>query len=120
MQFRHRSIEGFAPRIDDDGPLGTQLTEVEADGLAQAPLDAIAYHRFSDGARHGKPDSRSIGLRFANAESREEGARESGTSVVNPAEIFRAQNADTFRKTKDGVLPFGTDSKFLAAARAAA
>ena len=120
MQFRHRSIEGFAPRIDDDGPLGAQLTEVEADGLAQAPLDTIAYHRFSNGARHGKPDSRSIGRRFANAESREEGARESGTSVVNPAEIFRAQKADTFRKTKDGVLPFGTDSKFLAAARAPA
>lgn len=100
MQFRHRSVEGLAPRIDDDGPLGAQLTEVKADGLAEAPLDAIAYHRFSDGARQGKPDSRSIGRRFANAESREEGARESGTSVVNPAEIFRAQKTDTFRKTK--------------------
>jgi len=120
MQFRHRSIEGFATRIDDDGPLGAQLTEVEADSLTEAPLDAITHHRFSDGARHGKPDSRTIGCRFAKAESCEEGPRESGTSVVNPAEIFRAQQTDTFRKTRDGVLPFGTDSKFLTAARATA
>ena len=120
MEFRYWGIERLAPGIDDDGPLGAQLTEVEADGLAHAPLDAITHHRFSDGARHGKPDSRTIRCRFPKAESREEGPRESGASVVNPAEIFRTQQTDTLRKARDGVLPFGTDSKFLAAARATA
>ena len=119
-KFRHRSIEGLAPRIDDDGPLWAQLIQVEAHGLADAPLDAIAHHGFAERARAGEADTRPVGFEFANAESREEGARESGTLVVNSAEVFRTQQTDTFRKTRDGELPLGTDSQFLAAACAAA
>ena len=35
--------------------------------------------------------------------------------VIDAPEIFRSKQAYTFWKTGDGLLPFGTDSQFLAA-----
>ena len=89
-------------------------------GLANAPPDAIADHGFPESARHGKADMGTIGLRLADGKGREERTRILRAPIVNPAEILGTQQTDTFRKTRDGVLPFGTDSKFLAAARATA
>ena len=37
-----------------------------------------------------------------------------GTLVVDSAEIFGTQQANTFRKTSDEPLPLGTDREFLA------
>ena len=120
MQFRHRSIEGFAPRIDDYGPLGAQLIQMEADSLANAPFDAVADHGFTKGARSSEADTRPIGLRLADAERREKRARETGTLIVNSSEVFRSQQTNTFRKSRDGALPFGADRELLAAPGAAA
>ena len=74
MEFRDRSIECLAPRIDYDGPLWAQLIQMQADGLADTPLDAVADHGFAEGAGCGEADMRPIGLRFADAERREERA----------------------------------------------
>ena len=120
MEFRHRSIECFATGIDYDGPLGAQSIEMQADGLADAPLDAVADHGFAEGAGCGEADMRPVVLRFADAERREERARETGTPIVNSSEVLRPQQTDTFRKSRDGALSFGADSEFLAATGTAA
>lgn len=120
MQFHDRSIERLAPWIDYDGPLWAQPIQMQADGLADAPLDAVADHGFAEGAGCGKADMRPIGPRLADAERREERTREPGALIVNSSEVFRPQQTNTFRKSRDGALPFGADSEFLAAAGAAA
>ena len=120
MQFRHWSIERLAPGIEDDGPLWTQLIEMETHGLADAAPDAVADHGFAEGPGSGETDVRTVSLRLTDAERGEERARETGTPIVNSAEVFRSQQTDTFRKSRDGALPFGADSEFFAAPRAAA
>ena len=119
VKFRYRCIEGFAPRIDDDGPLWAQLIQLEADGLADPPLDAISHHGFAEGARAGEANMRSFQLRFADTESRKQRSAEPGTLVINPAEVFGTQQTDTFRKTRDGGLPLVADSELFAASRTA-
>ena len=118
-KFRYRSIEGFPPRIDDDGPLWAQLIQMQADGLADPSLDAISHHCFAEGARAGEADMGTFRLRFANAKCRKQGSGEPGSLVIYPAEVFGTQQTDTFRKTRDGVLPLGTNGQFLAPACAA-
>jgi len=92
---------------------------VETHGLADAAPDAVTDHGFAEGPGSGEADVRSVGLGLADAESREKGAREAGTLVINSAEVFRSQQTDTFRKSSDGALPFGADREFFAATRAA-
>jgi hypothetical protein len=75
---------------------------MKAYGLPHTPLDTVAHHCLTDGAGHGKADVGSIGLRFANAEGREQRAGKAGPLVVNSSEILRSQQTDTFRKTRDG------------------
>jgi len=97
-----------------------QLLEVETHGLADAAADAVTDHGFAQGPGGGEADVRSVGLWLADAERREKGARVTGTPIINSSEVFRSQQADTFRKSRDGALPFGADREFLAASRAAA
>ena len=120
LQFRQGSIQRLAPRIDDNGPLRAQLVDVKADGLANPPLDTVAHHGFSKRSRTRKPDARPAPSGLAQAKSRKERTRKPGAFIINSPEILRSQQADTFWKTGDGQLPLGTDSEFLAAARAAA
>lgn len=56
MKFRYRGFQCLATGIDNDGPLGAQLIQVEADGLADAPLDPVAHHGLTDRARQGEAD----------------------------------------------------------------
>ena len=84
-------------------------------GFANAPLNAIAYHGFAEGAGSGEPDMRSIRLRLADAERREQGPGEAGSVVIHAPEIFRSKQTYTFGKTGDGILPLGTDGQLLAA-----
>jgi hypothetical protein len=120
VQFHDRSVERLAPWIDYDGPLWAQLIQMQADGLADAPPDAVADHGLAEGSGRSEADMRPIGLRLADAERREERARETGTLIVNSSEVFRPQQTNTFRKSRDGALPFGADSELLAATGAAA
>jgi hypothetical protein len=92
---------------------------VETHGLADTPPDAVSDHGFAKGPGSGETDVRTVGLRLADAKRREEGTRETGTRVINSPEVFRSQQADTFRKSRDRALPFGADREFFAAPRAA-
>ena len=101
MKFRYRGIECLAPRVDDDGPLGTQLIQVEADGLTEAPLDAISHDGLADRARQGESDAGTRGFALTDAKRREERSRDANPMIVNPSKILRSENADTFRKAWD-------------------
>jgi len=101
-QFLRGCIEGLAAGIDDDRPLWAQLAELEADGLANPSLNAISHHGFTECAGAGETNMGSFELRFPDTECRKEGSGKPGTLVIDPAEIFGAQQADTFRKTRDG------------------
>ena len=105
----------MAAWIDDDGPLGIQPIELQADGLPDAPLDPVAHHGFAEGAGCSETDMRSVRRNFANAEGREQGTGETDSVVIDAPEIFRTQQAYTFGKTGDGILPLGTDGQFLTA-----
>jgi hypothetical protein len=101
VKFRYRCIEGFAPRIDDDGPLWAQLAELEAYSLANPSLNPISHDGLAECAGAGETNVRSFELRFPDTECRKEGAGKPGTLVVDSTEIFGTQQADTFRKTRD-------------------
>jgi len=88
MEFRHGSIECFAPRIDDNGPLRAQLIQMQSDGLADAAPDAVADHGFPQGPGSGKADMRPVRLGFADTKGREKRPRKPGTLIVNSAEVF--------------------------------
>jgi hypothetical protein len=97
-----------------------QPIEVEAHGLPDAPLDAVTRHRLTKGAWRCEPDVRPGGLRRTEAKRREQRAGIPGALVVDSSEIFRSQEADTFRKTRNGTLPLGTDGEFFSASGPAA
>jgi hypothetical protein len=121
---RKRSLKHFAAGIDDDGPLWTQPFQVEAHRFADAPANAIADHGLADRAGHGEADARPVRCLAAQAESREKRIRVANSLVVDPPEILRSQQADTFRKcVRAGHgpwLPLGTDGEFLPPTGAAA
>jgi hypothetical protein len=96
------------------------LIKLVADGLADAPPDPIPLDGFAERPRAGEADARPVGLVFADEERREQRTGVLDAGVIDPSKILGAQQADTFRKTSDTVLPLGTDREFLAAARAAA
>jgi hypothetical protein len=116
LQCRHRSIQCLAPGIDHNRPLWTQPLELNANRLAETPLDAVSYHRLTNGAGDGKTDARPIRPRLADTESREERPRQAGAGVVNSSEILGSQQTDTFRKTSDGILPLGAYRELFPAA----
>ena len=75
---------------------------MEADGLADAPLDTVAHHGLAERARHGETDARTAGCGSRTQNAAKRGPGEAGTFVINSSEIFRSQQTDTFRKTWDG------------------
>ena len=75
---------------------------MKPDRLPDPPPDPIAYHGLSDGARYSETDTRPVSLRLAHDKCREQRAGKLRSSVIDPSEIFGAQQADTFRKTSDG------------------
>jgi hypothetical protein len=76
---------------------------MEANSLADTPLDTVPHDRFTNGAGDSEADMRPVRLRFANTKSREEGSGKAGTLVIYSSKIFGSQQTDTFRKTRDGV-----------------
>lgn len=120
MKFRHRGIVRLASGIEYDGPLRAQLVEMQAHRFAQAPLDPVAHHGFTERARQCETDPWTAALRLADTKSGEQRPTVAGTLIVNSSEVLRTKQADTFRKTSDGGLPLVTHSEFLAAGRPAA
>jgi hypothetical protein len=75
-------------------------------GFTKPPLDTITHHGIAERAWNGETDMGSIGLRLTDAKGREQRAGETRTFVINPSEILRPQQTDTFRKTGDGKATF--------------
>jgi len=88
LEIREGSLQSLASRVDDDGPLWTQVFELGADGLTDAPLDTVAHNGFADGARKRKTDAGPLDLRLTEAEGREERSGEADPLVVDLAEIL--------------------------------
>ena len=61
---------------------------MQADGLADAPLDAVTHDGFADRTWDGESDVWSVRLRLAHAESGEERTRDPGPVVVDPPEVL--------------------------------
>ena len=93
---------------------------MEADRFADTPFDTVTHDRLADGTRDSETDMRPVWERLADTKSSEEGSGELGTLVINSSKVFGSQQTDTFRKTRDGVLPLGADGQFLAATSATA
>jgi hypothetical protein len=101
VEFRYRCFECLATGIDDNGPLGAQLIQMEADRLPDAPLDAIAHNGLTNRARQSEADVGTRRLGFADTECREQRTRNADPLVVYPSKILRSEDADTFRKAWD-------------------
>jgi len=117
--LRDGSVEGFAAGIDDNGPLGIQPIEAQANRLTNAPADRIPHDGFTDCAGESEADMRAIGLRFTEAERGKERTGKPAPLIIHASKIFGTQQADTFRKTRYGDLPLRADREFLTATGAA-
>jgi hypothetical protein len=89
-------------------------------GIAHTPLDPVAHHRFAERPRRCKSNAWSAGFGFAKTERGEKRTGKARSFIIDSSEILRSQQADTFRKTWDGRLPFVADREFLAATGAPA
>jgi len=89
-------------------------------GFADTPPDPVARDGFAERPGCCKPDTRSAWIGLAETECGEQRTGKAGSFVINSPEIFRSQQADTFRKTWDGRLPFVADRELFAAPGATA
>jgi hypothetical protein len=89
-------------------------------GFADTPPDPVPHNGFAESPGRSKSDARAAVCGFTKAERREQRTGKAGSFVVNSPEIFRSQQADTFRKTWDGRLPFVANRELFAAPGAAA
>lgn len=120
LDLLRRGFQRLAPRIDDNGPLWIQPFQLQTHGLANTPPDAVTRHGLSDRARQGKADARAACFGASQAERREERTGKAATFIIDFTKISRPQDTDTFRKTRDGRLPFVADRELLPAGGAAA
>jgi len=120
LQLRHRSVEGLAPRIDDYGPPWIHPIQIAADRLPHPAPDPVPHHGLTHRPRDSETDLRTVRLRLADEEGCKERTCKLGSLVINSAEVSGTQQANTFRKTGDGRLPFGADREFVAPTRPAA
>lgn len=111
LKFGEQAILYFAPGIEDDGPLRTQLRQFEPDGFAHAAPDAIARDGFAQSFGGRETDAWSGRRQFGKNESGKQGTGVTGPPVVNSSEIARSQQPDTFGKAwYSGYLSELTDS----------
>jgi len=114
------SLRGLAPGIDDNRPLGVQPFQLKPHGFADTPPDPVAQHGLAERPGGCKSNARSAGIGLAKTERGEKRTGKARSFVIDSSEILRSQQADTFRKTWDGRLPFVADRELLTATGAAA
>jgi hypothetical protein len=107
------SLQGLAPGIDDNRPLWVQPFQLKPHRFADTPPDPVAHHGFAERPRRCKSNARSAGFGLAKTERGEERTGKARSFVIDSSEILRSQQADTFRKTWDGRLPFVADRELL-------
>jgi hypothetical protein len=94
-----RRFQCFSAGIDDNRPLGVQPFQLKPHGFADTPPDPVTCHGFAERPGSCKSDMRSVCIVFTKAECGEERTGKAGSFVINSAEVFRSQQADTFRET---------------------
>ena len=109
------SLQGLAPGIDDNRPLWIQPFQLKPHGVADTPLDPVARHGLAERPGGCKSNARSSGFGLAKTERGEKRTGKARSFVIDSSEILRSQQADTFRKTWDGRLPFVADRELLTA-----
>jgi len=114
------SLQGLAPGIDDNRPLWVQPFQLKPHRFADTPPDPVAHHSFAERPRRCKSNARSAGFGLAKTERGEKRTGKARSFVIDSSEILRSQQADTFRKTWDGRLPFVADRELLTASGAPA
>jgi hypothetical protein len=92
-------LQGFASGIDDNRPLWIQPFQLKPYGFADTPPDPVARHGLAQRPGCCKPDPWSAVFDFTKAECGEERTGKARPFVINSPEVFRSQQADTFRKT---------------------
>jgi hypothetical protein len=107
------SLQGLVPGIDDNRPLWVQPFQLKPHGFADTPLDPVARHGFAERPGGCKSNTRSGGFGLAKTERGEKRTGKARSFVIDSSEILRSQQADTFRKTWDGRLPFVADRELL-------
>ena len=93
------SLQGLAPGIDDNRPLWVQPFQLKPHGVADTPLDTVACHGLAERPGSCKSDVRSAAFDVAKVKCGEERTGKARSFVINPPEILRSQQADTFRET---------------------
>ena len=114
------SLQGLAPGIDDNRPLWVQPFQLKPHGFADTPLDPVAHNGLAERPGCCKSNARSAGFGLAKTERGEKRTGKARSFIIDSSEILRSQQADTFRKTWDGRLPFVADRELFAAPGATA
>jgi hypothetical protein len=96
------SLQCLAPGIDDNRPLWVQPFQLKPHGFADTPLDPVAHHGLAERPGRCKANARTAGFGLAKTERGEKRTGKARSFVIDPSEILRSQQADTFRKTWDG------------------
>jgi hypothetical protein len=107
------SLQGLAPGIDDNRPLCVQPFQLKPHGFADTPLDPVAHNGLAERPGGCKSNARPAGFGLAKTERGEKRTGKARSFVIDSSEILRSQQADTFRKTWDGRLPFVADRELL-------
>jgi hypothetical protein len=63
--------------------------QLQAHRLADAAPDSVTHDGLTNRPGHSKADARSLGLRFAKAEGREQGTADADALIVDFAEFSR-------------------------------
>ena len=103
FDFRKRSRERRAARVDDNVPLRPNSGAMPPERLAETALDSIACHCASDRAwnRESQPRAAAIpGTRTRQAERREYGSGKADAVVINRSEIGGAQDSGRLRESQ--------------------
>jgi hypothetical protein len=100
LKFGEDAIEGLPARIEYDGPIGVQRRQFQADGLAHAAFETVAFDSFAQGFGRRETDARTRARQVREAEGREKRTRIARPLIVNLSEIAGAKQPDTFGKTR--------------------
>ena len=93
-QVGKRTVDGLAPWIEYDGPLGIQRLQFQPDGFPQPPPDTVAHDSFAQRARGGETDLVSF-VTVDKAKSGEASARMTCPLVIDLPEFFGTQQPNT-------------------------
>ena len=94
------------PRVEDDGPAGSDIGQVLLDGAPHAPFDPITQKSFTDSPRDRESEAcRGSGEAFwvwakswAKAKGREKPAGHADSVLIDSTEFRRAEDAPIFGK----------------------